>query len=29
LYVNGRPVIGAQPYEYFVQVIEEELARSK
>lgn len=27
LYVNGRPVIGAQPYEYFVNVIEEELAR--
>lgn len=29
LYVNGRPVIGAQPYEYFVAVIEEELARSR
>lgn len=28
LYVNGRPVIGAQPYEYFVNVIEEELARA-
>jgi protein-disulfide isomerase len=27
LYVNGRPVIGAQPYDYFVSVIEEELAR--
>jgi len=27
LYVNGRPVVGAQPYEYFVAVIEEELAR--
>lgn len=29
LYVNGRPVIGAQPYEYFVNVIEEELAKAK
>ncbi len=29
LYVNGRPVIGAQPYEYFVSVIEEELARTR
>jgi protein-disulfide isomerase len=29
LYVNGRPVIGAQPYEYFVNVVEEELARAK
>ena len=29
LFVNGRPVIGAQPYEYFVNVIEEELARAK
>ncbi len=28
LYVNGRPVVGAQPYEHFVAVIEEELARS-
>lgn len=28
LYVNGRPVIGAQPYEFFVTVIEEELART-
>ncbi len=27
LYVNGRPLIGAQPYEYFVSVIDEELAR--
>jgi protein-disulfide isomerase len=27
LYVNGRPVVGAQPYEYFVTVVEEELAR--
>jgi protein-disulfide isomerase len=27
LYVNGRPVIGAQSYEYFVSVIDEELAR--
>ncbi|MCA1585662.1 MAG: thioredoxin domain-containing protein [Acidobacteria bacterium] len=29
LYINGRPVVGAQPYEYFVTVIEEELARKK
>jgi protein-disulfide isomerase len=29
LYINGRPVLGAQPYEYFVSVIEEELARGK
>jgi protein-disulfide isomerase len=29
MYINGRPVIGAQPYEYFVSVIEEELARNK
>jgi protein-disulfide isomerase len=27
IYVNGRPVIGAQPYEYFQQLIDEELAR--
>ncbi|MGE0041948.1 MAG: thioredoxin domain-containing protein [Vicinamibacterales bacterium] len=27
LYINGRPVVGAQPYEYFQQVVEEELAR--
>ncbi len=27
LYVNGRPLIGAQPYETFKQVIDEELAR--
>ncbi len=29
LYVNGRPVIGAQPFEYFKTVIDEELARVK
>lgn len=29
LYVNGRPVIGAQPYDYFVTVVEEELARTQ
>jgi protein-disulfide isomerase len=29
LYVNGRPVIGAQPFEYFKAVIDEELARSR
>jgi protein-disulfide isomerase len=27
MYVNGRPLIGAQPYETFKQVIDEELAR--
>ncbi len=27
VYINGRPVVGAQPYEYFQGVIEEELAR--
>jgi protein-disulfide isomerase len=29
VYINGRPVIGAQPYEYFQSVIDEELARKK
>jgi protein-disulfide isomerase len=27
VYVNGRPVIGAQPYEVFQAVIDDELAR--
>ena len=27
LYVNGRPVVGAQPFDYFKSVIDEELAR--
>jgi protein-disulfide isomerase len=27
LYVNGRPVVGAQPFEFFKAVIDEELAR--
>ena len=27
VYVNGRPLIGAQPFEAFKQVIDEELAR--
>lgn len=27
MYVNGRPLVGAQPYEYFKTVIDEELAR--
>jgi protein-disulfide isomerase len=27
LYINGRPLIGAQPFEVFKQVIDEELAR--
>jgi protein-disulfide isomerase len=29
LYVNGRPVLGAQPFEYFKAVIDEELARGR
>lgn len=29
MYINGRPVIGAQPFEQFKSVIEEELARGK
>jgi protein-disulfide isomerase len=29
IYVNGRAVIGAQPYEVFKTVIDEELARIK
>lgn len=29
LYVNGRPVVGAQPFEYFKTVIDEELARTR
>ena len=29
VYVNGRPVVGAQPYESFQSIIEEELARKK
>jgi protein-disulfide isomerase len=29
VYVNGRPVVGAQPFEYFQSVIDEELARKK
>jgi protein-disulfide isomerase len=28
LYINGRPLIGAQPYEAFKQVIDEELQRA-
>jgi protein-disulfide isomerase len=27
LYVNGRPIVGAQPFDYFKAVIDEELAR--
>ena len=27
LFVNGRPVVGAQPYEVFARIIDEELAR--
>ena len=27
IYINGRAVLGAQPYDVFQQVIEEELAR--
>jgi protein-disulfide isomerase len=29
MYVNGRPVIGAQPFDLFKSVIDEELARAK
>lgn len=29
LFINGRPVVGAQPFEYFQAVINEELARKK
>jgi protein-disulfide isomerase len=29
LYINGRQVLGAQPFEYFKAVIDEELARVK
>jgi protein-disulfide isomerase len=29
MYINGRAVVGAQPYEYFQTVIDEELARAK
>ena len=28
IYINGRPLIGAQPYETFKQVIDEELQRA-
>jgi protein-disulfide isomerase len=29
MYINGRPLIGAQPYDVFKSVIDEELARGK
>lgn len=29
LYINGRPLVGAQPFEMMQQVVEEELARGK
>jgi len=29
MYINGRPVVGAQPFEQFKAVIDEELARGK
>lgn len=29
IYVNGRPLVGAQPFEAFKQVIDEELSRVK
>lgn len=29
IYINGRPLVGAQPFEAFKQIIDEELARSK
>ena len=28
LYVNCRPVVGAQPYEVFQRIVDEELARA-
>lgn len=27
MFINGRPLVGAQPFEVFKQVIDEELAR--
>ena len=29
MYINGRPVVGAQPFEMFQQIIDEELAAKK
>lgn len=29
MFINGRPAIGAQPFEYFKSVIDEELAAAK
>jgi protein-disulfide isomerase len=29
IYINGRPLMGAQPFEAFKQIIDEELARVK
>ena len=29
IYMNGRPLMGAQPFEAFKQIIDEELARVK
>ena len=29
MYINGRPVVGAQPFDQFQMVIDEELARAK
>jgi protein-disulfide isomerase len=29
MYINGRPIVGAQPYDAFQAVIDEELARAK
>jgi predicted DsbA family dithiol-disulfide isomerase len=29
VYINGRPVVGAQPYDFFKTVVDEELARAK
>ena len=28
IYINGRPLIGAQPFEVFKQAIDEELAKA-
>jgi protein-disulfide isomerase len=29
IYINGRPLVGAQPFEAFKQIIDEELARKQ
>jgi protein-disulfide isomerase len=29
IYINGRPLVGAQPFEQFKLIIDEELSRGK